>query len=40
MHPAIKFTSEKAQIIYEEEKKLQVLNFLDVNFRYFLQTNE
>ena len=30
MHPSIKFTFEKQEIIYENEKKLQVLNFLDV----------
>ena len=30
MHPSIKFTFEKPEIIYENEKKVQVLNFLDV----------
>ena len=29
MHPSIKFTFEKPEIIYENEKKVQVLNFLD-----------
>ena len=30
MHPSIKFTFEKAEIIYENDKKIQVLNFLDI----------
>ena len=30
MHPSIKFTFENREIIYENEKKVQVLNFLDV----------
>ena len=30
MHPSIKFMFEKPEIIYENEKKVQVLNFLDV----------
>ena len=30
MQPSIKFTFEKPEIIYENEKKVQVLNFLDV----------
>ena len=30
MHPSIKFTFEKPEIIYENEKKAQVLNFLYV----------
>ena len=30
MPPSIKFTFEKPEIIYENEKKVQVLNFLDV----------
>ena len=29
MHPPIKITFEKPEIIYENEKKVQVLNFLD-----------
>ena len=29
MHPSIKFTFENPEIIYEKEKKVQVLNFLD-----------
>ena len=31
MHPSIKFTFEKPGIIYENEKKVEVLNYLDVN---------
>ena len=31
MYPSIKFTFENPEIIYEKEKKVQVLNFLDVN---------
>ena len=30
MHPSIKFTFENPEIIYENKKKVQVLNFLDV----------
>ena len=30
MHPSIKLTFEKRKIIYENEKKVQVLSFLDV----------
>ena len=30
MHPSIKFTFENPDIIYENEKKVQALNFLDV----------
>ena len=30
MYPSIKFTFENPEIIYEKEKKAQVLNFLDV----------
>ena len=30
MHPSIKFTFEKPEIIYENKQKVQVLNFLDV----------
>ena len=30
MHPSIKFMFENPEIIYESEKKVQVLNFLDV----------
>ena len=30
MHPSIKFTFENPEIIYENEKKVQVLNSLDV----------
>ena len=30
MHPSIKFTFEKPEIVYENENKVQVLNFLDV----------
>ena len=30
MHPSTKFTFENPEIIYENEKKLQVLDFLDV----------
>ena len=30
MHPSIKFTFENSEIIYENEKKVQVLNCLDV----------
>ena len=30
MHPSIKFTFKKAEIIYENDKKIQVLNFLDI----------
>ena len=30
MQPTIKFTFEKQHIIYENEKKVRVLNFLDV----------
>ena len=30
MHPSIKFTFENPEIIHENEKKAQVLNFLDV----------
>ena len=30
MHPPIKFMFENSEIIYESEKKVQVLNFLDV----------
>ena len=29
-HPSIKFTYENSEIIYENEKKVQVLSFLDV----------
>ena len=31
MYPSITFTFEKSEIIYENEKKVQVLNFFDVN---------
>ena len=31
MHPSIKFTFEKSEIIYENEKKVKVLNFLEEN---------
>ena len=31
MHPSIKFTFEDLEIIYQNEKKVQVFNFLDVN---------
>ena len=31
MHPSIKFTFEKPEIIYENEKKVEVLYYLDVN---------
>ena len=31
MYPSIKFTFENPEITYEKEKKVQVLNFLDVN---------
>ena len=30
MHPSVKFMFEKPEIIYENEKKVQALNFLDV----------
>ena len=30
MHPSIKFMFENPEIIYENEKKVQALNFLDV----------
>ena len=30
MYPSIKFTFEKQEFIYENEKKVQVLNFVDV----------
>ena len=30
MHPSIKFTFENPEIIYENEEKVEVLNFLDV----------
>ena len=30
MHPSIKFTFENPEIIYENEKKVEVLNFLDI----------
>ena len=30
MHPLIKFMFENPEIIYENEKKVQALNFLDV----------
>ena len=48
MHPSIKFTFENPEIIYEKEKKVQVLNFLDEKtilhenkaVAYLLQTNE
>ena len=30
IHPSIKITFEKPEIIYENEKKVQVLNFLDI----------
>ena len=30
MQPSIKFTFENPEIIYENEKKVQALNFLDV----------
>ena len=30
MHPSMKFTFENPETIYENEKKEQVLNFLDV----------
>ena len=30
MHPSIKFTFKNPEINYENEKKVQVLNFLDV----------
>ena len=30
MHPSINFTFEKPEIIYENEKKVEILNFLDV----------
>ena len=30
MHPSIKLMFEKSEIIYENENKVQVLNFLDV----------
>ena len=30
MHPSIKFTFENPDIIYENEKKVEVLNFLDI----------
>ena len=30
MHPSIKFTFENLEIIYENEKKVQILNLLDV----------
>ena len=31
MHPSIKFTFEKPEIIYENEKKVEVLNYLVEN---------
>ena len=30
MHPWINFTFEKPEIVYENEKKAEILNFLDV----------
>ena len=30
MHPSLKFTFENPEIVYENENKVQVLNFLDV----------
>ena len=48
MYPSITFTFEKPEIIYENEKKVQVLNFFDVNLTlrqlswnwYLLQTDD
>ena len=34
MYPSIKFTFENPEIIYEKEKKVQVLNFLDVKITW------
>ena len=43
MHPSIKFPFENLEIIYETEKKVQVLNLIDVKIilheGYSVETN-